>query len=235
MKEWASLGSHKTLFTKPGGRLWFANPASLNLRDGYKTSGAYFIQPVFYGDRKKIRIEGISIFTSPFPLNDDDHCHISTPGEFDSSEDASPTHRLPDPRRPEMSTICSITPFVPEIGKWWNKGTERLSNSSEVTQPSDSGPLCFRVYTRFLSTRKERGKERCFISEGRSHFNSACWNNNYKLGLSYRELLTSPCSRVRAHVVCGGEAVWYWPAAAFSPSGSAVIAGRPGDWSFPSS
>lgn len=72
---------------------------------------------MFYGDRKKIRIEGISIFTSPFPLNDDDHCHISMPGEFDSSEDASPTRRLPDPRHPEMSAIYSIAPFVPEIGK----------------------------------------------------------------------------------------------------------------------
>lgn len=41
----------------------------------------------------------------------------------------------------------------------------------------------------------------------RRHFNSACWNNNYKLGLSYRESLTSLCSHVRAHAVCRGEVV----------------------------
>lgn len=85
------------------------------------------------------------------------------------------------------------------------KGTERLNNSSDITQPGDSALLCFGAYTPFLPTRKERGKERSFRSEGGSHFNSGCWNNNYKLERIYRAPLTSSSLRVRARTVCGRE------------------------------
>lgn len=51
----------------------------------------------------------------------------------------------------------------------------------------------------FSFHKKVKRKGKVFIFRGSSHFSSCCWNNNYKLELTYRKSLTSFALSVRAH------------------------------------
>ena len=43
-----------------------------------------------------------------------------------------------------LEELAHVTPFVPKIDKRYKEGTEKLSNSSKVTQSNcDPGPLFF--------------------------------------------------------------------------------------------
>lgn len=77
------------------------------------------------------------------------------------SAQVSSDHPMSDSRSPEANAIyfqileelTHVTPFVPKIDKRIKEGTEKLSNSSKVTQPNcDPGSLSFLSVQSFFST-----------------------------------------------------------------------------------
>lgn len=77
------------------------------------------------------------------------------------SAQVSSDHPMSDSRSPEANAIyfqileelIHVTPFVPKIDKRSKGGTEKLSNSSKVTQPNrDPGSLSFLSVQPFFST-----------------------------------------------------------------------------------